>query len=523
MKTASKKTISLLLSVCLIALCAPVMALAYDVVEFTVVPDVTEADPGDTITYTVSMGPVAHMAGLQVQLGIPEGLTFGRLETDSSFMSKLEATDPSVLTVFNTFSLTLVIFSDNAAFDYTSDEPTTLMTFTCTADEGAAGEKTIALPKIEIANRTAGEKPRCEYDPAGSAVTVIAQLDAVKSDAKAELADYKDADDYRAAEQADLAAAIAAGNAAIDAAADSAAVAAALADAKAAIDEIKTDAQLAAEELAADKASFDAYKFDRIAAVQAMAQAGDSDAAAQIIAGAASDVALLDYDETKTLAGNKAAVDAIADIADALAAQRAADALAAQLADAKAGAKASLDNYVTDYSAYRPAQQDELTAAIAAGKDAIDAAADADSVAAALADAKAVIDAIKTDARLTAEEAAADTAAADAVEALIGAIGEVEYTDECKARIDAAQEAYDALTEDQKALVENAAVLNTAQERYASLKAQADKANRPAKSRICPLCGREHNKGQIDSIIGAMHRWIVFFTRLNLSILRLYP
>lgn len=102
-------------------------------------------------------------------------------------------------------------------------------------------------------------------------------------------------------------------------------------------------------------------------------------------------------------------------------------------------------------------------------------------------------------------------------------IGEVEYTDECKARIDAAQEAYDALTEDQKALVGNAAVLNTAQERYASLKAQADKANRPAKSRICPLCGREHNKGQIDSIIGAMHRWIVFFTRLNLAILGLYP
>ena len=94
-------------------------------------------------------------------------------------------------------------------------------------------------------------------------------------------------------------------------------------------------AQRAADKLAADKAAFDAYKFNLVAAVQAMAQDGDSEAAAQIIADAAAAIALLDYDTAKTLDENKAAVDALADIAEALAAQRAADAVAAALAAAK--------------------------------------------------------------------------------------------------------------------------------------------------------------------------------------------
>ena len=142
-----------------------------------------------------------------------------------------------------------------------------------------------------------------------------------KAAAKAELESYKDPADYREAEQAELSAAIAAGNDAIDAAADIEAVATALADAKTVIDAIKTDAELTAEELAA----------------------------------------------------------------------------------AKADAKAELESY-KDPADYREAEQAELTAAIAAGNDAIDAAGDADAVAAALANAKTAIDAIKTAAELDATE-----------------------------------------------------------------------------------------------------------------------
>ena len=62
------------------------------------------------------------------------------------------------------------------------------------------------------------------------------------------------------------------------------------------------------------------------------------------------------------------------------------------------------------------------------------------------------------------------------VESLIDAIGTVEYTDECKAKIDAARTAYDALTAEQKALVKNKADLPAAEARYAALKADADAA-----------------------------------------------
>ena len=52
---------------------------------------------------------------------------------------------------------------------------------------------------------------------------------------------------------------------------------------------------------------------------------------------------------------------------------------------------------------------------------------------------------------------------------LINAIGEVEYKEECKAKIDAAREAYDALSDDAKASVSNYTTLTQAEETYASL------------------------------------------------------
>lgn len=57
----------------------------------------------------------------------------------------------------------------------------------------------------------------------------------------------------------------------------------------------------------------------------------------------------------------------------------------------------------------------------------------------------------------------------EATAALIDAIGEVEYTESCKAKIDAARAAYDALTKEQQALVSNLSVLIAAEEAYDKL------------------------------------------------------
>lgn len=74
-------------------------------------------------------------------------------------------------------------------------------------------------------------------------------------------------------------------------------------------------------------------------------------------------------------------------------------------------------------------------------------------------------------------KAAADQAAADAVVTKINAIGTVEYTEASKALIDAAREAYDALTDDQKALIteEQLKVLTDAETAYEELVAEAAK------------------------------------------------
>ncbi|MBP5642414.1 MAG: BspA family leucine-rich repeat surface protein, partial [Paludibacteraceae bacterium] len=62
------------------------------------------------------------------------------------------------------------------------------------------------------------------------------------------------------------------------------------------------------------------------------------------------------------------------------------------------------------------------------------------------------------------------------VMALIAAIGEVEYTAECKAKIDAARAAFDALSAADQALVTNYSTLTDAETAYADAKQAADQA-----------------------------------------------
>lgn len=82
-------------------------------------------------------------------------------------------------------------------------------------------------------------------------VTPAEQLNNAKQQSKLELESYKNASDYRDAQKAELANAIQSGKNEIDKAANETEVKLALNTAKAAIDRIKTDAQLTAEELGA--------------------------------------------------------------------------------------------------------------------------------------------------------------------------------------------------------------------------------------------------------------------------------
>ena len=193
----------------------------------------------------------------------------------------------------------------------------------------------------------------------------------------------------------------------------------------------------------------------------------------------------VEYENQKTTGVNnaKALIDAIGTVTlekenDIAAARTAYEALTeeqktlvgeeylSKLEAAEATYKSLDDNYKAD-------QVDALITDIGtvedtqACKDKIDAARDAYD--ALTADQKALVDNYST--LEAAEKAYNDLHSANTVEALINAVGEVTYTDECKAKIDAARTAYEALTSEQKDLVTNYSTLEAAEERLAELKA----------------------------------------------------
>ena len=95
-----------------------------------------------------------------------------------------------------------------------------------------------------------------------------------------------------------------------------------------------------------------------------------------------------------------------------------------------------------------------------------------------LTDAEAAYAQLKQQAEQQAEKEKQDKAAADAAVDKINAIGTVEYSDASKQKIDDARAAYNALTNDQKALVsaDKLTVLTDAETKYAELKQAADEA-----------------------------------------------
>ena len=295
-------------------------------------------------------------------------------------------------------------------------------------------------------------------------------LEQAKADAKAELAAYKSADLYYEAEQAELAAAIAAGNTAIIAADTEAKVAEELAKAKAAIDAIKTIVKYEEEAVAAlakakvdAKAELAAYKSADLYREAEQAQLAAAIAAGNTAIDAAATADVVAF----ALTTAKAKIDALKTKAQYEAEEEAA---LAELAKAKSDAKAALASYKSA-DLYREAEQAQLAAAIAAGNTAIDAATSKNDISAALATAKASIDTIKTKAVYEAEEKQAAEALAKAKEEAIAAIvAEIGSYSIDKASYEASINAATSVEEVQSALA-------AAKTDIAAKKAAIDKEN----------------------------------------------
>ena len=139
----NKRITSLLLCFVMVftMLAAAVPALAAGSTSFNIKPDKTEARPGDTISYTISLGAATNLRSIKIKLSIPEGLTYvaGSGKTPDGLEATLNNAQKAA------FTESTKVFIVATAAGYTSTTETLLMEFKCTVNEGASGNKAIEL------------------------------------------------------------------------------------------------------------------------------------------------------------------------------------------------------------------------------------------------------------------------------------------------------------------------------------------------------------------------------------------
>ena len=117
----------------MLATAVPALAVSTEApITVTIDPDKTTATPGDTITYTVNVGPVKRLRSVNFTLVIPEGLTYvSGKEVDG--LKELLGADKAEYTD----STKTMIVSGGGS--YNSDGTTALMKFSCTVNAGTVG------------------------------------------------------------------------------------------------------------------------------------------------------------------------------------------------------------------------------------------------------------------------------------------------------------------------------------------------------------------------------------------------
>ena len=173
----NKRITSLLLCFVMVLslLVTAVPAMAAGAVELRVTADKTEASPGDTITFTITLGPVSDMGTMQMDLVIPEGLTY--VANSGKLADGLRAT-----LGYDTADWTEVTKRINgvaSAADYSSDKDTVLATFQCTVDNDASGTLNAGLDNLEFYSCQTWDDHTSDYSVVPATVNIVAKPVAV--------------------------------------------------------------------------------------------------------------------------------------------------------------------------------------------------------------------------------------------------------------------------------------------------------------------------------------------------------
>ena len=141
----NKRITSLLLCFVMVfaMLATAVPVFAAGTTSFSVTSDKTEASPGETITYTITMAPVQRLDSLKFTLKLSSGLTIvpGSGKLTPGLKETLKCVDTAWTESTKIFYVTLC----DELIGYSSENPTVLMTLQCTVDEGASGDLTADL------------------------------------------------------------------------------------------------------------------------------------------------------------------------------------------------------------------------------------------------------------------------------------------------------------------------------------------------------------------------------------------
>ena len=151
-----KKVTSLLLCFIMIfsmiTVAVPVYAAPVASTTLTVAADKTTAAPGDTITYTITMGPVSDLGSIQMVLDIPSGLTYvsGSGSLAAGLKAKLGFDTADYTEGTKDGKPRIMINGVASAANYESATDTVIATFKCTVAAGATGTLEVGLTELEF-------------------------------------------------------------------------------------------------------------------------------------------------------------------------------------------------------------------------------------------------------------------------------------------------------------------------------------------------------------------------------------
>ena len=151
-----RKVTSLLLCFIMLFSVMPIAVPAYAApvtsTALTVSADKATAAPGETITYTITMGPVSDLGSIQMVLDIPSGLTYvsGSGSLAAGLKAKLGFDSVDYTEGTKDGKPRIMINGVASAANYESATDTVIATFKCTVDAGATGTLEVGLTELEF-------------------------------------------------------------------------------------------------------------------------------------------------------------------------------------------------------------------------------------------------------------------------------------------------------------------------------------------------------------------------------------